>query len=216
MTERGKKIREAFFKKYGVYHPSQLPEVKAKIKQKRESGAYDNVVKKMKDTLKEKYGDENYNNVEKGKRTKLEKYGDENYNNRDKMTQTNNEKYGMNVSPNTLKRTQERASNGDIGFKSDQFKQYLEDNNIKNVSQLSCVKEKKRQEKINRMVANIFDGGRLNNVVLPIFRREEYTGCDYDKMYKFKCCKCNNEFQDKLYSGNIPRCLNCYPHNRFK
>lgn len=216
MTERGKKIRDAFFKKYGVYHPSQLPEVKAKIKQKRESGAYDNMVKKMKDTLKEKYGDENYNNVEKGKRTKLAKYGDENYNNRDKMTQTNNQKYGMNVSPNTLKRTQERASNGDIGFKSDQFKQYLKDNNIENVSQLTSVKEKKRHDKINRMVANIFEGGRLNNVVLPIFQRNEYTGCDYDKMYKFKCCKCNNEFQDNLYSGNIPRCLNCYPHNRFK
>lgn len=51
-----------------------MPAVKAKIKQKRESGAYDNMVKRMKDTLKEKYGDENYNNVEKGKRTKLEKY----------------------------------------------------------------------------------------------------------------------------------------------
>ena len=27
---------------------------------------------------------------------------------------------------------------------------------------------------------------------------------------------CNNEFDDNLYSGNIPRCLVCYPHVRFK
>lgn len=215
MTERGEKIRDAFFKKYGVYHPSQLPEVKAKIKKKRENGAYDNVVAKMKNTLKEKYGNENYVNVEKVKRTKLEKYGNETYNNRDKMKRTNNEKYGMNVSPNTLKRIQERSSNGDIGVKSARFKKYLEDNNVTNVSQLPRIKEKKRQDQINHMIANIFDGGRLNNVVLPIFQREEYTGCDYNKMYKFKCCKCNNEFEDNLYSGNIPRCLNCYPHNRF-
>jgi hypothetical protein len=36
-----------------------------KIKQKRESGSYDNMVLKMKKTLKERYGDENYNNLEK-------------------------------------------------------------------------------------------------------------------------------------------------------
>jgi len=90
MTERGKKIRESFFKKYGVYHPSQLPSVKEKIKQKRENGAYDNMISKMKETLKERYGNENYNNLEKGKKTKLKKYGYENFNNREKMIQNNN------------------------------------------------------------------------------------------------------------------------------
>ena len=148
MTERGKKIRETFFKKYGVYHPSQLPSVKEKIKQKRESGSYDNVVSKMKQTLKEKYGNENYVNVEKAKKTKLDKYGDENYNNREKMVQTNNEKYGMNVSPNTLKRTKERSENGEIGFKSKKYKQYLDDNKIDNISQLDSVKQKRKIQKI--------------------------------------------------------------------
>jgi len=216
MTERGKKIRETFFKKYGVYHPSQLPSVKEKIKQKRESGSYDNVVSKMKQTLKEKYGNENYVNVEKAKKTKLDKYGDENYNNREKMVQTNNEKYGMNVSPNTLKRTKERSESGEIGFKSKKYKQYLDDNKIDNISQLDSVKQKRKIQKINEAVVNIFDKDRLKGVVVPLFTREEYRGNDYYNLYKFRCSICNNEFEDNLYSGNIPRCLSCNPHNRFK
>jgi hypothetical protein len=216
MTERGKKIREAFFKKYGVYHPSQLPDVKAKIKEKRENGSYANMVSKMKKTLKDKYGDENYTNVEKGKRTKLEKYGDENYNNREKMVQTNIEKYGMKVSLNTLKKTKERSSSGEIGFKSKKFKEYLESNGVDNVSQLSDIKNNRRDQKIKEMLTNIFDGTRLGGVVMPLFDKNDYTGSEYNKLYKFKCCKCDVEFEDNLYSGNIPRCLNCYPHNRFK
>lgn len=216
MTERGKKIREAFFKKYGVYHPSQLPSVKEKIKQKRESGAYDNMISKMKKTLKERYGDENYNNLEKGKKTKLKKYGDENFNNREKMLKTNNEKYGMNVSPNTLKKTKERANSGEIGFKSEKYKQYLENNNIDNISQLSSVKEKRRIHKIQESLHNIFEGDRLKDIVVPLFDKSEYIGTDYNNLYKFRCCVCNNEFEDNLYSGNIPRCLVCNPHNRFK
>lgn len=216
MTERGKKIRDAFFKKYGVYHPSQLPSVKEKIKQKRNSGAYDNVVSKVKQTLKKKYGDENYVNVEKAKKTKLKKYGDENYNNREKMIQTNIEKYGMNVSPNTLKRTKERSNDGELGFKSKKYKQYLSDNNVDNISQLESIKQKRKIQKINESIINIFDKDRLKGVVIPLFSREEYIGCDYNNLYKFRCCVCNNDFEDNLYSGNIPRCLVCNPHNRFK
>jgi hypothetical protein len=216
MTERGKKIREAFYKKYGVFHPSQLPSVKEKIKQKRESGSYDNMVSKMKETLLERYGDENYNNLEKGKKTKLEKYGDENYNNREKMLQTNNEKYGMNVSPNTLSKTIERNSRSETGFNSQKYKNFLSKNGVENVSQLQSVKDLKRKIKIKETVDDIFFGDRLKNVIVPLFEKDEYIGSGYRNLYKFKCCVCGNEFEDNLYSGNIPRCLVCYPHNRFK
>jgi hypothetical protein len=216
MTERGKKIRETFFKKYGVYHPSQLPDVKAKIKQKRESGAYDDMIVKMKKTKLQKYGDENYSNLEKGKKTKLKKYGDENFNNREKMLKTNVEKYGMNVSPNTLEKTKERVNNGEIGFKSEKYKKYLENNNIDNVSQLSSVREKRRLHKIHESLHNIFEGNRLKGIVIPLFKKNEYVGTEYNNLYKFQCCICHNEFNDNLYSGNIPRCLVCNPHNKFK
>jgi hypothetical protein len=216
MTERGKKIREAFLKKYGVEHPSQLPSVKEKIKKKRESGAYDNMVEKIKKTKLEKYGDENYVNVEKNKKTKLEKYGDENYNNRDKMLKTNNEKYGMNISPNTLKSINERLEANEFGFNSEKFKNYLKQKNVENVSQIPEIKKIKKHKKIKESIAAIFDGDRLKNIVTPLFNTDEYKGSEYYTFYKFKCNVCKNEFEDNLYSGNIPRCLKCYPHNRFK
>jgi len=49
----------------------------------------------MKQTMLDKYGDENYNNREKQKQTMLDKYGDENYNNREKQKQTMLDKYSV-------------------------------------------------------------------------------------------------------------------------
>lgn len=216
MTDRAKKLRETFRKKYGVDHPSQLPSVKEKIRLKRLAGAYKNVGKKIKKTLKEKYGDENYVNVSKIKESKLKNHGDENYNNRQKMIETNVERYGMKVSTNTQNSTINRIKNKEIGFHSKKYKQYLNKNNITNVSQLDKIKEKRKHQKIDATIKNIFFGNRLHGKVIPLFLEKEYTGSEYNKLYKFKCTICNSIFEDNLYSGNIPRCLQCYPHNKFK
>ena len=215
MTDRGKKIREAFQKKYGVDHPSQLQSVKDKIKRKRENGAYSKVREKMVRTNLEKYGVEFFGNIEKGKKTKLEKYGNENYNNREKLIETNLEKYGSKVSPNTLKSTIRRSQKGEIGFKSKKYKDYLDRNNVKNVSQIDFIKSKKLEHNKNECYKDIVCGNRLSGMATAKFTQDEYTGTEYDKMYKFECCKCKNEFEDNLYSGNVPRCLSCYPHNKF-
>jgi len=216
MTERGQKIKDAFRKKYGVDHPSQLPSVKEKIKQKRLNGAYSNMITNMKKTCMEKYGDANYNNNEKNKQTKLERYGDANYNNRPKMIHTNQAKYGMNVSENTLKSTLYRLSENNIGFNSKKYKSFLDSHGVTNISQLSSVKKIIQEKKTDRAVKNIFFGTRLKGTVIPLFSEKDYIGTDYNTLYKFKCCICNNEFEDTLYSGNIPRCLVCYPYNKFK
>jgi len=216
MTERGKKLRETFLKKYGVEHPSQLLSVKEKIKKKREDGAYNDMIVNMKKTLLEKYGDENYNNLEEGKKTKLKKYGDENYNNREKMVKTNQERYGMNVSPNVIKSTTERSKSGEIGFNSEKYISFLKNNNVKNISQLTSVKNKKKENQIKLYLKKLFSGNRLKGMVKPTFSENEYKGAKYDTLYKFECCKCGNIFEDTLYSGNIPRCLICYPYDQFK
>lgn len=216
MTERGLKIREAFRKKYGVDHPSQLPSVKEKIRLKRRNGAYDNVREKTKQTLLKKYGNENYVNIQKTMETKRLKYGDPAYNNREKMKTTMLDKYGMMVSPNTLNSTTIRSQSGELGFRSDEFKNYLISNGVSNASQLVKVKEKKRKTRRDQMIELLFHGNRLKSHVIPLFSPEEYKDTSYDSLYKFKCCKCHNEFEDTLYSGNIPRCLICYPHNKFQ
>jgi len=216
MTERGLKIKEAFRKKYGVDHPSQLESVKEKIRQKRLSGAYANVREKIKKTLLEKYGDENYVNIKKTLETKKTRYGSPTYNNREKMKKTILEKYKMKVSPNTLASTTSRSRSGEIGFGSSKFKSYLSSQGISNISQLPEIKQKRKENRRSQMINSLFNGDRLKSLVIPLFQPDEYKNSDYHSLYKFRCCKCGNEFEDTLYSGNIPRCLRCYPHHRFQ
>lgn len=67
---------------------------------------------------------------------------------------------------------------------------------------------------------NHFDVGfariaNWNNLVTPMFTRDEYVGAK--KVYKWKCMKCGNEFEQEIYVTGlgedrlIPRCLECYP-----
>lgn len=55
------------------------------------------VKEKIKQTKKERYGDENYNNIQKMKQTKKEKYGNESYVNPEKAKETNMNRYGVTV-----------------------------------------------------------------------------------------------------------------------
>lgn len=187
--------------------------MKESIKSKRAAGNYDNMTKNRKKTLLEKYGSENYVNVELCKKTKLKKYGDENFNNREKLKITIKNKYA-DVHPVT-EHTRRRASLGEIGFKSNKYKKYLADNKITNASQLESSKIKLREKKITDAIVNIFEGSRLNEVT-PLFGRNDYTGTEYNKKYKFLCKKCNNDFMDNLYSGHDPRCPTCYPKSMSK
>lgn len=74
--EKGKKT---CLERYGVENVFQSPDI----------------IERCRETRREKYDDENYNNPEKGRETRLRKYGDENYNNREKFKSTCLERYGV-------------------------------------------------------------------------------------------------------------------------
>jgi len=59
------------------------------------------------------------------------------------------------------------------------------------------------------MFYRLFNSDRLKNMVTPLFNIDEYAGIE--KKYKFQCNECKNIFEDNMYAGKIPRCLNCYP-----
>jgi very-short-patch-repair endonuclease len=208
---RRERAKETLIKKYGVDHQSKLDSVKEKIKIKRKNGAYKNNILNRKKTLLERYGDENYVNVDGCKKTKFEKYGNDTYNNREKMKDTFFKKYNSYVSPNTVKSTTERARRGTLGFKSEKFKNYLKTNGIVNVSQLDSVKNTKKLNARNRFLDSIYNGNRLKNKCIPLFKKEEYTDSMNHKKYMFKCTTCGKEFFDCLAGGNVPRCLECFP-----
>lgn len=215
MTEKGEKIKNTWLKKYGVDHISKLESVKEKKRKKRIEGAYDGSFEKGRKTKKELYGSENYCNSELSKKTKLEKYGDPCYNNREKCIQTNLERYGSKTHPKTIECTKKRSRSGEIGFKSKKFSNYLMEKSVINVSQLESVKEKKNKKSREKAIDNIFRGDRLRGLLVPDFSENEYSNSKWGTKYNFICCECKNLVIGDLSNGNIPRCLFCYPHNRF-
>jgi hypothetical protein len=205
-------IKKTMNQRYGVNSPFELDSVKSKLSEHHKNGVYnyDSISKKTKKTLLEKYGDENFNNSDKSKHTKLEKYGDENFNNRDKFKQTLITKYGEAIHPNTKVSVEIRSNNGELGFKSDKFKQWLSENNISNTSQLPTVKLKKIKKQIDNSYEAVVQ--RINEYVVPNFTKSEFNGVGYyDVKYEFNCKKCGNIFDDYLYGGHIPRCTQCFP-----
>lgn len=208
--KRKESIKKTFNTKYNVDSPSQLPLVKSKIKQHRKEGRYDNVGKKAKITKKERYGDENYINILKIKEVKRERYGDENYNNRDKAKNTIESKYGDQFYIKLGKKLGDRARKGELGFKSEKYKEWLKHKGIKNVSELESVKQKKFLKRRQRTYGTIIE--RLKDYVEPLFEEKDLKTLGYyTDNFNFKCKICNNEFSDHLASAHIPRCPTCFP-----
>jgi len=88
-------LEKANIKIYGVPNIFQTKEVKEKEKQ----------------TKKDRYGDENYNNQAKKQQTNLERYGDKNYNNREKYKETCLEEYGIENTTQLLKIFEKQQKN---------------------------------------------------------------------------------------------------------
>lgn len=109
------KVRRTNLEKYGVERPLSNKKIHEKtIESGLESGSYKAAVVKVKQTKKERYGDENYNNGsqisetklntpesvkreirEKTKATLKERYGSDSYNNPESRKKTNLERYGV-------------------------------------------------------------------------------------------------------------------------
>lgn len=90
-----KATQTRFIKNSGVYR-SEDELKKAKNTLEKNFGGYERIVEKTRQTKKERYGSENYNNPEKGKETKKERYGNENYNNSEKSVKTKRSKNNGN------------------------------------------------------------------------------------------------------------------------
>jgi len=56
---------------------------------------------------------------------------------------------------------------------------------------------------------NLISGDRLDGLVKPNFREEEFL--TVKKRYQWICTKCNLKFMNHLNNGIIPRCPQCFP-----
>lgn len=134
------KAKETCLKLYGVEQSLQSKEIREKGKQ----------------TKKEKYDDEFFNNYEKGKETKIKKYGPD-FSNREKANNTCLERYN-NKFTFSLKEVQEKSKqtwiknyNVDNPYQSEKIKEkikkfYLEKYNVEYPSQVREIFEKQQKK----------------------------------------------------------------------
>lgn len=154
---------------------------------------------KQKETNKERYNDQYYNNSEKTKQTMLDKYGENNWGNREKYRQTCLERYGVDNSWKS-KSIQEKIV--EIRFK--RYNGYYLD-----VKKLRITKAEIRKNKLKDL---IFDHQ------LPI----ELIDVSNPNSWKFKCNNCQKEFEITSQTffnrwemfGDDHFCTICYPRLR--
>ena len=157
-----------------------------------------NIKMKIKNTCLEKYGVENAAKSkiikEKSKQTCLEKYGVENAAKskiiKEKSRQTCLEKYGVEFTTQT------------IIMKEKSKQTCLEKYGVEHYTNIP--------KQINSTFEKSFKKFLNFENVEPLFSLEEYTGINYKKLYKWKCKKCGNIFEDHMHS-HMPRCQICYP-----
>lgn len=80
---------------------------------------------------------------------------------------------------------------------------------VENPQQSREIKEKTNKTRFNKYYDLLLTSNRLKNLVIPLFKKEDYIG--NKEKYLFKCNKCGNEFLSSLSDGDIPRCIKCFP-----
>lgn len=110
--------KKSCLEKFGVENPSQLKENRERATQTRllkNNGSYksEEELLKSKETFNKNFGDYTCI-IEKVKQTKKERYGNENYNNTKKIEDTKNRLYGRGgcVNPTVAKKTRYEKNNG--------------------------------------------------------------------------------------------------------
>lgn len=162
---------------------------------------------------------------QKIKQTNLKKYGTEypllNKEIRDKADQTNLKNYGhKNVSKSKdIKAKKKETSFQRYGVEhpmiSEQVRDKLKETNVEkygvdNAMKSEDVKNRMMRTKFKKHFNTVLTSDAFSEKVGLLFGVDEYSGI-YDS-YPFICKRCDNEFEDILTKGRIPRCPKCYPH----
>lgn len=220
---------KAVLEKYGVKSSLMLDEVKEKIKKtKIEKYGDENYVNydKAKKTNLLKYGFEHTLSVDKirdkAKVTKKAKYDDENFNNRDKAKTTTFEKFGVDFAIqnedilNKQKETNLKRYGVENPIQNQEIKNKKDQTNLKKYGFENATKNDKIKEKIKLSYYDKFPESILinkikNNDLELLSKYEGLRGEEGYKVYKFKCNKCNTEFDGTFSNNRPPVCRVCYP-----
>ncbi len=226
---RIKKSQEVLLEKYGSTTPFSDLEVQKKSRESFSKIDKIEFVNKIKQTKKEKYGDENYNNLEKSFLTKINNFGDKNYNNREKSKQTSLNVFGEDHAMKTEEVQKKRYDTflERYGVKHpflnkeimDGMRETLKEKyGVDNISQLLANKIKvSKTRKLSLKTTKqyeIYEGLAELNLKL----KEEFTGFANPKFdgnnlikYSFSCLTCSHEFEGTFSNYEAPLCRKCNP-----
>lgn len=169
---------------------------------------------------------------EKSKNTNLIKYGVDNPAKskeiKDRIAQTNLDKYGSKCSlqgKEVIKKSKQTCIERyghEFSTQSPEVNRKRHDAciakyGVGNVMQNDNVKNRLKRTVFKKEYQKLQE--RWKDYVIPLFNEDEYEG--QDKVYRWKCVKCGNEFESYIYSTNFnkndwgtPRCLSCHPFLR--
>lgn len=216
--ERREKIKRTCIEKYGCDNPWKNKEIQ----------------EKRKNTFIEKYGVENPLSNGSSIRDKVNQHwkdlGVENPGQlqevKDKIKKTNLEKYGNEayLKSNEFYRRRKETCLKHFGVEHQFLSKEVQDKakatlveryGVENAYKMEKCKEAQRKIKYSQSFKTL---EKYKDFVIPLFDESEWEGTLKGKIYKWKCVKCGNEFEQKIYSthfneveGNMPRCLNCFP-----
>lgn len=216
--ERLEKVKKTTLERYGVENAFQSKELQEKQKKTCiEKYGVENVFQSedIKDKIKqinlERYGVEFVQQSDeikdKVKKSNLERYGVEHSSQRkevrEKTEKTNLEKYGSKT-PAQNKQVVEKMK-----------KTCLEKYGVDCTLKVDEIDKKRKETWFSKHYKYITE--KWKDYLMPLFSVEEYKG--RDKVYKWKCVKCGNEFESNMDIsrqfinglGYMPRCLNCFP-----
>ena len=188
-----KKIEDIFIEKYGVKYATIIPGMEQKRKK----------------TYNDKYGVE-YITQWDGMKEKRKK--------------TYNDKYGV-----------DHITQWD-GMKTKRETTYLDKYGVKHITQWDGMKEKSKKTLLDRYGVDhntkiksviiqqqktrrknyfnyFLESDRMKSRFIPLFSVDDFIGFN-KKIYKWKCCNCDHEFEFNFYNGWIPNCNNCMKGNR--
>ncbi len=224
-TKRIENSLQSLKEKYGTENIFELDFVKNKSKQTKKEKYGDehyNNSQKIKQTKKEKYGDENYNNMIKNKSTKLESYGDENYNNRIKAKETMNKEYGVDHAMMLVeyqkKQQNSLLKNYGVLFplQNQEILKKLQNTNLNLYGFITPSQNHKIIEKIKQSHYDKFDDtiifDKMDNMEIELIG--EYKGLRVGNVYneyEFNCKKCNHKYFGTFSNHRPPICRSCYP-----
>lgn len=138
---------------------------------------------------------------------------------KDKIKENNIKKYGVD-NPAKSKEIQAKIEQTCLRkygvknvYQSEEVKQKIKNTikekyNTNNIYEVDSIREKAILNKHLNTYNKILS--KYKNIIIPLFTANEYIGCN--KIYKWKCAKCGNEF-DALYDNGVinSRCFKCYP-----